>query len=529
MREQQAASPDVEAIAQAATTGTTTALHAAARPERPALVSPYGTRTYAELDANANRLANALLAAGLRAGDAVALVCRNRPEFAEVYSACLRSGLRVTPVNWHLTAEEMSYIVADCDALAVIADSTFAEAVAEALSDNPVPKVRLAIGGEISGFADYAQALAEQPATPPAAPTLGRTMLYTSGTTGRPKGVERYGMTRPASESPLYQRIIGAAAMTSDDTHLCTGPLYHAAPLAFSLGVPLLFGMTVVLMDGWDAEEMLRLVQEHKVTHTHVVPTMFHRLLALPADVRASYDVSSLRFVIHGAAPCPAEVKRATIEWLGPVIYEYYAATEGGGTWVDSEEWMQRPGTVGKPVEDGNIRIYDDNGNELGPHEVGTVYMRPTNNSAFRYYKDEAKTAASHIGEFFTVGDHGYFDEDGYLFLTGRIAELIISGGVNIYPAEVDAVLITHPAVADVGTIGVPDEEWGERVVAVVELLPGATASPELADELVEWCRDRLAHYKCPRSVEFIDQLPRHDNGKLYRRRLRELFTSAVT
>jgi long-chain acyl-CoA synthetase len=526
MGEERDVRPDAEAIAEAATTGTTTSLHAAARPQRPALVSAHGNRTYAELEANANRLANALRAAGLQPGNAVALVCRNRPEFAEVYSACLRSGLRITPVNWHLTAEEMSYIIADCDALAVIADATFAVAVAEALADNPTPKVRLAIGGPIDGFADYAATIGEQQPTPPTTPSLGRTMLYTSGTTGRPKGVERYGTTRPASESPLYQRIIAAAAMTSDDTHLCTGPLYHAAPLAFSLGVPLLFGMTVVLMDGWDAEEMLRLVDGHKVTHTHVVPTMFHRLLALPEQTRAKYDVSSLRFVIHGAAPCPPEVKRGIIDWLGPVVYEYYAATEGGGTWVDSEEWLARPGTVGRPVEAGNIRIYDDNGDELGPNEVGTVYMRPANNGAFRYHKDEEKTAASHIGEFFTVGDHGYFDDEGYLFLTGRIAELIISGGVNIYPAEIDAVLLTHPAVADVGTIGVPDEEWGEQVMAVVELMPDIDATPELADELIAWCRERLAHYKCPRSVRFVEQLPRHDNGKLYRRRLRELFAS---
>jgi long-chain acyl-CoA synthetase len=516
--------PDPEAIAAAATTGTTMSLHAQAGPQRAALISPHGNRTYAELDANANRLAHALRAAGLRPGDAVALVCRNRPEFAEVYSACLRSGLRVTPVNWHLTAEEMGYIIADCDALAVIADAAFAAAAAEALSANPVPKVRLAIGGTIDGFDDYAAITQHHPSTPLTEPALGRTMLYTSGTTGRPKGVERYGTPRPASDSPLYQRMIATAAMTPDDTHLCTGPLYHAAPLAFSLGVPLMFGMTVVLMDGWEAEQMLRLVDSHHVTHTHVVPTMFHRLLALPADVRSSYDVSSLRFVMHGAAPCPIEVKRATIEWLGPVVYEYYAATEGGGTFVTSEEWLERPGTVGRPVEQGTVRIYDDAGADLGPGAIGTVYLRPAVPGPFRYYKDEAKTAASYRGDYFTVGDHGYFDDDGYLFLTGRIAELIISGGVNIYPAEVDAVLLEHPAVADAGTIGIPNDEWGEEVKAIVELRPGRQATPELHDELLDWCRDRLARYKCPRSVAFVDQLPRHDNGKLYRRRLREQF-----
>jgi long-chain acyl-CoA synthetase len=315
--------------------------------------------------------------------------------------------------------------------------------------------------------------------------------------------------------------------MAPDDVHLCTGPLYHAAPLAFSLGVPLLFGMTVVLMDGWDARPMLDLVERHRVTHTHVVPTMFHRLLSLPEAVRTGYDLSSLRFVMHGAAPCPVDVKRRIIEWLGPVVFEYYAATEGGGTFVDSHEWLAKPGTVGRPVEEDLVRIYADDGTLLPPGEVGTVYLRSTAQGAFRYYKDDEKTAASYRGEHFTVGDHGYLDDDGYLFLTGRIAELIISGGVNIYPAEVDAVLLEHPSVADVGTIGVPDDEWGEQVVAVVEPHPHVLPTPSLAAELVAWCRDRLAHYKCPRRIEFVERLPRHDNGKLYRGRLRDLFAGA--
>jgi long-chain acyl-CoA synthetase len=517
--------PDPGLLAAAATTGTTMSLHAATGPGRPALVSPYGNRTYGELDANANRLAQALRTAGLSPGDAVALVCRNRPEFAETYSACLRSGLRITPVNWHLTAAEMAYIVADCDARALIADAAFADAASSAVATDTTVAVRLSIGGSIDGFASYDEALAAASAEPLTVPALGRTMLYTSGTTGRPKGVDRQGPPRPATESALYQRIIGAAAMTSDDLHLCTGPLYHAAPLAFSLGLPLMFGMTVVLMDGWDAEQMLRLVDTHRVTHTHVVPTMFHRLLALPEHTRASYDVWSLRFVMHGAAPCPVEVKRSTIEWLGPVVYEYYAATEGGGTFVTPQEWLERPGTVGRPVEADTVRIYDDAGEPVGPGTIGTVYLKPSVPGPFRYYKDEAKTAGSYRGEYFTVGDHGYLDDDGYLFLTGRIAELIISGGVNIYPAEVDAVLLAHPDVADAGTIGVPNDEWGEEVKAVVELRSGLSASEPLADELLAWCRQRLAHYKCPRTVEFVGELPRHDNGKLYRRRLRELFT----
>jgi long-chain acyl-CoA synthetase len=309
------------------------------------------------------------------------------------------------------------------------------------------------------------------------------------------------------------------------DVHLCTGPLYHAAPLAFSLAAPLAYGVGVVLMDGWEPEETLRLVERHRVTHTHMVPTMFHRLLALSDGVKSSYDVSSLRVVLHGAAPCPVPVKQALIEWFGPVVYEYYAATEGGGTFVGPEEWLKKPGTVGRPVDEGLIRIVDPaNDADLGPDEIGTVYLRAPAEGRFRYYKDDAKTASSYRGDYFTLGDHGYLDADGYLFLTGRSAELIISGGVNIYPAEVDAVLLMHPAVADAGTIGIPDDEWGEVVRSVVEPKRGVAGSAELSHELVTWCQDHLAHYKCPRAVDFVDELPRHDNGKLYRRKLRDMY-----
>ena len=510
-----------EARATAAATGTVVSLHAARRPDQAAIVSPYGSRTYAELDAAANRLARAWRAAGLQPGDAIALVCRNRPEFVEVHQAAARSGLRLTPVNWHLTGGEMAYIVADCDAKAIVADAAFSEAVTEAAEGNDSLLVKLSVGGTIEGFTSYEDFVAGVDGGALEQPVLGRSMLYTSGTTGRPKGVDR--QPQPLAQSALYQRIFASAARQAGDVELCTGPLYHAAPLSFSMAVPLLYGMTVVLMDGWDAAETVALIEKHRVTHTHVVPTMFHRLLSLPDEVRAKHDLSSLRFVLHGAAPCPVDVKKRTIEWLGPVIFEYYAATEGGGTFVDSHEWMARPGTVGKPVEADIIRIYDEDGESLPAGEIGTVYIKATA-SPFRYYKDDAKTQSAYRGDYFTLGDHGYLDDDGYLFLTGRIAELIISGGVNIYPAEVDAVLLGHPAVGDVGTIGVPDEDWGESVVAVVEVKEGRTPSPELAAELIEWCRARLAHFKCPRSVEFVAELPRHDNGKLYRGKLRQMF-----
>jgi long-chain acyl-CoA synthetase len=307
--------------------------------------------------------------------------------------------------------------------------------------------------------------------------------------------------------------------------HLCTGPLYHAAPLAFSLGAPAAMGVPIVIMDGWSPERTLALIDEHRVSHTHMVPTMFHRLLSLPDDVKTRYDISSLVFVIHGAAPCPVEVKQRLIEWLGPIVWEYYAATEGSGTLVGSDEWLQKPGTVGKVTPADQIRILDENGNEAAPGTIGTVYLKAPDGK-FEYFKAPEKTASAYRETHFTLGDVGYVDEDGYLFLTDRSAHLIISAGVNIYPAEVEAALLGHPAVGDVGVVGQPDDEWGEIVVAAVEPQPGVVGSDALASELIEWCRDRIAHYKCPRRVVFLEQLPRHDNGKLYKHQLREQLRS---
>ncbi|HVF32590.1 MAG TPA: AMP-binding protein, partial [Acidimicrobiales bacterium] len=355
-------------------------------------------------------------------------------------------------------------------------------------------------------------------------------MLYTSGTTGRPKGVDRPVTASAAAEAARTPTATQAASRYDPETdlHLCTGPLYHAAPLAFSLSGPLAAGVGVVMMDGWDARLALDLIERHGITHTHMVPTMFHRLLAIPEEERKARDTSKLRYVIHGAAPCPVQVKKALIDWLGPVVYEYYAATEGSGSFVGPEEWLKKPGTVGKPATDDHVRILDEERRELPRNEVGVIYLKAPAAGRFQYYKDEEKTAKSYLGDegYFTLGDHGYLDDDGWLFLTGRSAELIISGGVNIYPAEVDAVLLTHPAVGDVGVIGIPNPDWGEEVKAVVELKEGLTGSTDLSAELIEFCRERLAHYKCPRTVDFLDELPRHDNGKLYRKKLRELYVA---
>jgi long-chain acyl-CoA synthetase len=281
------------------------------------------------------------------------------------------------------------------------------------------------------------------------------------------------------------------------------------------------------MMDGWSAERTLALIAEHRVTHTHMVPTMFHRLLALPDDVKQLYDISSLRFVLHGAAPCPVDVKRRLIEWLGPIVWEYYAATEGAGTLVGAEEWLRKPGTVGRVTPADHVRILDEAGGEQPPGEIGTVYLKAPADR-FEYFKAPDKTDGAYRGSHFTLGDVGYVDADGYLFLTDRSAHLIISGGVNIYPAEVEAVLLGHPAVGDVGVVGRPDEEWGEIVVAAVELHDGLEPADALAAELIEWCRDRLAHYKCPSQVVFLERLPRHDNGKLYKHQLREQLRSTT-
>ena len=503
-----------ERLMAAAPYGMGVAVHAEAAPDRMAVKSKFGDRTLGELNANANRLVRVLRAHGVGPDTGVALLCRNRPEFIETLAACSRCGARMTPINWHVTPPEVAYIVSNSEARVLIADEAFAPAVAEAQSESDHLRLTLAVGGEIEGAEPYDQALAAEDGTDIEDPILGAPMLYTSGTTGHPKGVYR---KADATPSPFLLEVRESADFEPDtDCSLVTGPLYHAAPLGLNLAMPMGAGVGSVLMDKWDPEETLALIDRHHATHSHMVATMFHRMLALPEEIRERYDVSSMRWLIHGAAPTPVHVKRQIIDWFGPVVWEYYAATEGGTFYVDSEQWLKKPGSVGRTVEGTKYKVLDDDGNPIPVETTGTVYFQASENR-FEYFKAPDKTASAYRGDYFTMGDMGYVDEDGYLFLTGRSAETIIAGGVNIYPQEIDDILTLHPAVYEVCTVGVPHQEWGESVKSVVEVNEGFEAGEELAGELLAWCREHLPDFKRPRSIDFASDLPRMPTGKILR------------
>jgi len=509
--------------------GMSTAYYAQHYGDQPAVIEADRVTSFAQLNARANQLARALRQRGLKVGDAVALLCSNRLEFVDVIIALERSGLRITPINTHLTGDEVGYILDNCEAKAFIAEARFATQALVATTLASRVHIKFAIGGEISGFEDYADALMVCQTHDIDDPTLGSRMLYTSGTTGRPKGVYRdpeYAL--PSVMTSLDLANSSGYQCATGQLHLCAGPLYHAAPLGYSLAQPLLAGVGLVLMNRWNSEEALRLIEQHRITHTHMVPTMFHRLLSLPQEIKDKYDLSSLQFVIHGAAPCSVQLKSAMIKWWGPILSEYYAATEGRAVNVTAADWLRRPGTVGKPNPIDHVRILDEHAQELPANTAGTIYIKAPAVGRFNYFKDDDKTANSYRGDYFTLGDIGYLDEDGWLFLTDRNANLIISGGVNIYPTEVEAVLLTHPAVGDVGVIGVPNDEWGEEVKAVIELQAGVSDSAALNAELLAFCKEHLATFKCPRSIDFAEKLPRLDNGRLYKQGLREQYRAAV-
>jgi long-chain acyl-CoA synthetase len=497
-------------LSAAALDGMTASVWADVKGEEIAVFDPHGTRTFRQLNDNANRLVRFLRRQGVVAGDSIALLCSNRAEFCEVVSAALRGGYRFTPVNWHLNESEIAYIVDDCEAKALIADTRFPAALTAA---SPRVTVKVSIGADAPGFTPYAEALAGEAGDDIPDPQMGGAMLYTSGTTGRPKGVWRKPVTTVLAPGP------GQA----DDVQLCVGPAYHAAPLAFDVRSALAQGSPLVFLDKWDSEGVLAAIERHRVTRGHFVPIMFQRLLALPEAVKAKYDHSSLRYVVHGAAPCPPEVKKAMIEWWGPILHEYYAGSEGGaGFLVSSQEWMLKPGTVGRLPAPDALRIYDDEGQEVSERgRPGTLYFQVSPVTPFQYFKDPEKTARAHRDGYFTLGDVGYLDDDDYLFLTGRTAECIISGGVNIYPQEIDNEIIQHPAVEDSCAIGVPNPEWGEEVKVVVTLHPGFDPGDALATEILNFARGRLAGFKVPRSLEFAAELPRSPAGKIQRGKVR--------
>jgi long-chain acyl-CoA synthetase len=517
-----------DSLEQAFDVGMHTAYWAGKTPDAPAIIFQDEVTTYARTNARSNQLARVLRRAGLRPNDAIALLAPNRPEFAEVYFASLRTGLRISPVAYKLRPEESGYIVNDCEARALIIMGHPGETDAQVpvLPDRVV--LKLALDMDIPGYDSYEEALANESAADLEWPVLGSWMLYTSGTTGRPKGVYRSDKVTLANRrNPQSLPAEYQGRLPGDGPTLSTGPLYHATVNSGMHGA-LSRGGTLVLMDHFDPEEFLRLIEKYRITNTVVVPTMFHRLLQLPEDVRKKYDISSLQFLMHGAAPCSVHIKRQMIEWMGPIINEYYGSTEqAGGSMIDAETWLKKPGSVGKPMATSPVLILGPDMEPLPPMEPGFIYGVAPDQGRFEYFKDYKKTSDAYIGNLVTLGDVGYLDEDGYLFLTDRSANLIISGGVNIYPAEVDEVLLGHPAIADAATIGVPNEEWGEEVLSVVELQPGYEGTPELSAELIAYCRDQLAHFKCPRSIAYLDKLPRSDAGKLLKRELRETFRGA--
>jgi long-chain acyl-CoA synthetase len=502
-------------------------VHAQTQPDRPAVVMAGSGRslTYRQLDDRSRRLAHLLRGAGLRRGDHVALLSDNRPEAFEVYWAAIRSGLYITAVNSHLTAPEAAFIVDDCEATAVVV-SAGVPVAGEALALVDRPRLRLAYGGAVAGCAEYEAALAGAPDGPLGEQPRGADMLYSSGTTGRPKGIKPPLPDLTVEDpSPFDQFMSGLFGFTADATYLSPAPIYHAAPLRFCAMVQGLGG-TVVMLERFDAVAALRAIDEHAVTHSQWVPTMFTRMLKLPDEVRAGLDGWSHRVAIHAAAPCPPEVKRAMIGWWGPILWEYYGATESHGfTAIDSPTWLARPGSVGQALR-GLARICGDDGRALGPGEVGTIYFEHAARP-FQYHNDPARTddaAHPEHSTWMTTGDVGRLDEDGYLYLAERQAFVIISGGVNIYPQEIEAVLVLHPKVADAAVIGVPDEDLGEAVTAFVQAAPGAVPGPSLAGELQAHLGERLARYKVPRAVEFVDDLPRTPTGKLVKGKLRERY-----
>ena len=498
--------------------------YAESRSDEPALTDETGTTTWSVFNGRINRLIHALRGLGLGVNDAIAIHSRNRREYFELMSAATHSGLRYVLVNWHWSADELRYVLQDSGASVVFSEDSFADIAREATEGLPL-RARVSLGGDIDGFQPYESFLSDDE-TEPSDQTFGVPMIYTSGTTGRPKGVSR-SMFKAGADVATAQ-VVGMVFaeicfIPEHGRSLLVGPVYHSAQWLWSFGF-LNVGRSVVMRQGWDPAETLRLIDEYQITNVHLVPTQFVRLLRLPAAEREAFDGSSLVAVWHGAAPCPVEVKRQMIDWWGPIVHEYYGSTEASvNSVVTAEEWLKKPGTVGRPLPTTEVKVLRGDGSPAEPGERGQIWFRYTSGDDIEYWGDKAKTESIHRSDgLFTTGDIGYFDEDGYLFLADRAIDMIISGGVNIYPAEIEGALITHPAVRDVAVFGIPDEEYGEQVKAAVELAAGFEPSPALADELTAFVREKLAGYKAPKSVDFVTEMPRTPTGKLYKRLLRE-------
>jgi acyl-CoA synthetase (AMP-forming)/AMP-acid ligase II len=500
--------------------------HAQKTPDKPAYVMAPGGEvvTYGELDARSNRCARLFRSLGLKPGDAIAIMMENRREYYEPAWGAQRSGLCWTPISQHLLPDEVAYIAGDCGAKLFVTSHTLAATAAQLVERMPGVQHRFMLGGTVPGFESYEDAVAAQAPTPIDDELEGMDMLYSSGTTGRPKGIKyAFQVKKIGTASPLMQALAAGMFGASPDTvYLSPAPLYHAAPLRFTMMMQRL-GATSVVMESFDPLQALALIEQHRVTLSQWVPTMFVRMLKLPEAQRRRFDVSSQKVALHAAAPCPIAVKEQMIDWWGPILVEYYAATEGhGSTQIDSRDWLAHKGSVGRAMGC-TIHVLDDDGNELPQGEVGTVYFE--GGAPFEYHNDPGKTAGARSRHgWSTVGDVGYVDADGFLYLTDRKAHMIVSGGVNIYPQEAENLLVTHPEVADVAVFGVPNEDFGEEVKAVVQPVDMRRAGPALERELIDWCRARLSHVKCPRSIDFEAELPRTDAGKLYKRRLRERY-----
>ncbi|NVN87753.1 MAG: acyl-CoA synthetase [Rhodopseudomonas sp.] len=479
--------------------------------------------TYRQLDELSNQGAQLFRALGLNAGDHIALLMENRLAFMEICWAAQRAGLYYTAISRYLTPDEIAYIVKDCGAKVVITSPKGGDAIAPLIAASPGVAFFM-VDEPLPGFRSWDREAAAQPTTPIADQVAGYDMLYSSGTTGRPKGIKRAFEGNPIELPNPFLKILCAdmCGMSADSIYLSPAPLYHAAPLRFNM-MAITLGGTSIIMENFDAEEFLRLVEKYKVTQSQLVPTMFVRMLKLPEEVRKRYDVSSLKGAIHAAAPCPVDVKAKMIEWWGPILIEYYAGSEGNGVTVsNSQQWLTHRGTVGRAVV-GKVRILGENDEEMPVGEIGTVYFADA--PVFSYHNDPDKTKRAYNDRgWSTLGDVGYLDAEGFLYLTDRKSYMIISGGVNIYPQETEDVLLTHPDVADVAVFGVPNEEMGEEVKAVVQVRDGARADKALADELIVFCRKHLSPIKCPKSIDFEAELPRTPTGKLVKRHLKDRY-----